>query len=206
MERPHVWAALLVLSAIDLWFWNLYKNPLVFAHAKFTDIYGKPSPDTDHRPLARTWASYPPLGLGPADEPLITRTEVTYGTGLAELDRYTAYMNAAEKNHSLLNGLGVSDLLFGRGRTADNPGDLGRVSVPPRLDFISGSAASIAALAALDPSKSAIVEAPERRLGQHVDSVEVASYTGDSYLIKYFASSDSLCVSPSRITRDGRPK
>src|SRR6202000_246582 len=105
MERPHVWAALLVLSAVDLWFWNLYKNPLVFAHAKFTEVYGKPSPDTDHRPLARTWASYPPLGVGPADEPLITRTEVTYGAGLAELDRYTAYMNAAEKNRSLLNGL-----------------------------------------------------------------------------------------------------
>jgi hypothetical protein len=132
------------------------------------------------------------LGLGPADEPLIIHTEVAYGAGLAELDRYTAYLASAEKNPSLLNGLGVSDLLFGRGRRVDNPGNLGRVSVPPRVDFVGGRTASTAALATLDPAKSAVVEGPERRAKQGVDSVEITSYTGDSYRIKYSASSDSL--------------
>jgi hypothetical protein len=192
MERPHVWAALLVLSAIDLWFWNLYRNPLVFAHAKFTDIYGQPAADPGKRTLSRTWAPYPPLGLGPADEPLITHTEVTYGAGLAELDRYTAYLAAVEKNPSLLNGLGASDLLFGRGRRVDNPGSLGRVSVPPRFVFVAARSASITALATLDPAKSAIVEGPERPVKQGVDSVQITAYTGDAYRIKYSASSDSL--------------
>ncbi len=192
MERPHVWAALLVLSAIDLWFWNLYKNPLVFAHAKFTEVYGQPAAAAGTRPLSRTWAPYPPLGLGPAGEPLITHTEVTYGVGLAELDRYTVYLAAAGKNPSLLNGLGVSDLLFGRGRRVDNPGNLGRVSVPPKVDFVGGPSASGSALATLDPAKSAVVEGPERRAKQGVDSIDVIAYTGDSYRIKYSASSDSL--------------
>lgn len=192
MERSYIWAALLVLSAADLWFWNLYKNPLVFAHTTFQQVYGKPEASPNPNPLARTYSPYPPLGLGPADSPLITRTEVTYGSGLAELDRYRAYMTAAEKNTKLLNGLGVTDLLFGRGRRVDNPASLGRVSVPPHVEFVPNRTAAGAALEKLDPATSAVVEAPERRAGQHVDSAAMLGYTGDSYHIKYSASSDSL--------------
>ena len=192
MERPHIWAALLVLSALDLWFWNLYKNPLVFAHASFTELYGQPQPTTPHRPLERTWAPYPPLGVAPADGSLITRTEVTYGVGLGDLDRYTAYLAAVDKNASLLNGLGVTDLVFGRGRRVDNPSSLGRVSVPPRVVFVADRAAATAALAMLDQAKAAVVEASERPVRQNLDWVRVVGYTGDSYHIKYSAASDSL--------------
>ncbi len=196
MERPHVWAALLVLSAVDLWFWNLYKNPLVFAHTPFQELYGKPQPAGVRLPpvktLARTWAPYPPLGVAPADGSLITHTEVTYGVGLAELDRYSAYMSAVDKNPKLLNGLAVTGLVFGRGREIDNPNSLGRVSVPPAVVFVADATASRAALATLDPTKSAVVEGPERRVKQGVDSLEIIAYTGDAYRIKYSASSDSL--------------
>lgn len=192
MERPYIWAALLVLSALDLWFWNLYKNPLVFAHTTFHDIYGEPAAAEGKNPLARTWSPYPPLGVGPADGPLMTRTEVTYGVGLGELDRYTAYMATVEKNPKLLNGLGVTDLLFGRGRRVDNPASLGRVSAPPQVDFVANRAAAEAALDKLDPAKSALVEGAERQVRQQVDSVAVTAYTGDSYRIRYSASSDSL--------------
>jgi hypothetical protein len=200
MERPHVWAALLLLSAVDLWFWNLYKNPLVFAHTPFQELYGKPQPGGVKLPpaktLSRTWAPYPPLGVAPADGSLIAHTEVTYGYGLAELDRYSAYMSAVDKNPKLLNGLAVTGLIFGRGREIDNPDSLGRVSVPPRVVFVAERSTSanpaLTALATLDPAKSAVVEGPERRAKQGVDSLEIMAYTGDAYRIKYSASSDSL--------------
>ncbi len=197
MERPLLWIALLALSAVDLWFWNIYRNPLVLAHATFTELYG-PSPATaGKRPFARTWAPYVPVGFGPADGALITRTEVTYGSGIAELDRYTAYLASVEKNTKLLNGLGVTDLLLGRGRGAfaerlDNPATLGRVSAPPHVDFVADRNAALAALATLDPARSAVVEAPARALTPAVRSLEITSYAGDSYRIKYSASSESL--------------
>ena len=128
---------------------------------------------------------------------MITRTEVTYGSGIAELDRYTAYLASVEKNTKLLNGLGVTDLLLGRGRGAfaerlDNPETLGRVSAPPHVDFVADRNAALGALATLDPARSAVVEAPARALTPSVRSLEITSYAGDSYRIKYSASSESL--------------
>lgn len=192
MERPHIWVALLVLSAVDLWFWNLYKNPLVFARAPFSEIYGQAPVQTARSSYPRTWAPYVPVGLGPADGSLIAHAEVTYGVGLAELDRYTSYLAAAEKNQKLLNGLGVTELLLGRGKRLDNPDSLGRVSVPPRVDFVADRKSALAALSTLDPAQSAVVEFPERKLTQHVSSFEITGYAGDAYRIKYSASSDSL--------------
>jgi hypothetical protein len=189
-ERPYVWVALVALTAADLWFWNLYKNPLVFARTSFSEIYGQPELKT--RPFGRIWAPYVPLGMGPADGSLISRTEVAYGTGLAELDRYSAYLAAAEKNPKLLNGLGVTDLIFGRGRRLDNPASLGRVSAPPGVQFVADRQAAVAALATLDPAQSAIVEDAPRKLTPAVQSVEITAYAGDFYHIRYQASSDSL--------------
>jgi Bacterial membrane protein YfhO len=189
-QRGHVWIALVALSAVDLWFWNLYKNPLVFARTTFPEIYGQP--ELKGRPLGRIWSPYAPVGLGPEDGSLISRTEVTYGSGLAELDRYKAYLATVEKNPKLLNGLGVTDLLAGRGRRFDNPGSLGRVSAPPRIEFVADRKAAMADLAALDPAQSALVEASPRNLTPGIESVEITAYTGDSYHIRYTASSDSL--------------
>jgi hypothetical protein len=196
-ERPYVWVALAALSAVDLWFWNLYKNPLVFAHATFSEVYGESKaiqlqPGEPSHPLARTWAPFVPVGLGPADGSLISHTEVTYGSGLAELDRYSAYLSAAENNPKLLNGLGVTDLLLGRGRRLDNPASLGRVSAPPRIQFVADRKAAVAALATLDPAQAAIVEAAPRSLAPSVQSIDITDYAGDHYHIRYTASSDSL--------------
>jgi hypothetical protein len=196
-QRRYVWVALAALSAVDLWFWNLYKNPLVFAHATFSEVYGdskpsQPEPGEPKRPFARTWAPFIPVGLGPADGSLISRTEVTYGSGLAELDRYVAYVMAAENNPKLLNGLGVTDLILGRGRRLDNPGSLGRISAPPRVQFVADQKAALAALAMLDPAQSAVVEAAPQNLTPSVQSIDITDYTSDFYRIRYTASSDSL--------------
>jgi hypothetical protein len=196
-ERPYVWVALVVLSGVDLWFWNLYKNPLVFARASFSEVYGQAQAtlgtrSEPKRAFGRTWAPYVPVGLGPTDGSLISRSEVTYGSGLAELDRYTAYLAAVDNNPKLLNGLGVTDVVLGRGRRLDNPASLGRVSAPPRVQFAADRKAALAALATLDPAQAAVVEAAPRSLTPAVQSIEITGYTGDSYRIKYTASSDSL--------------
>ncbi len=190
--------ALAALSAVDLWFWNLYKNPLVFAHATFSEVYGESKaihlqPGEPSHPLARTWAPFVPVGLGPADGSLISHTEVTYGSGLAELDRYSAYLSAAENNPKLLNGLGVTDLLLGRGRRLDNPASLGRVSAPPRIQFVADRKAAVAALATLDPAQAARSWRPRRGVfAPSVQSIDITDYAGDLYHIRYTASSDSL--------------
>ena len=190
-ERPYVWAALVALSAIDLWFWNLYKNPLAFAKAPFSEIYGESKlrpAGLPERPLARTWAPYVPVGSGPADGSLISHTEVTYGTGIAELDRYMAYLAAVDGNPKLLNGLGVTDLLMGRGKRLDNPGSLGRVSVPRHVVFVADRKAALTAMASLDPAETAVVEAAPRSITQAVGSTEIVEYQGDEYRIRYQAT------------------
>jgi Bacterial membrane protein YfhO len=196
-ERPYIWVALALLSVVDLWFWNLYKNPLVFAHATFSEVYGEMKPNQSlpgepERPFARTWAPFVPVGSGPADGSLISHTEVTYGEGLAELDRYEAYLKDVENNPKLLNGLGVTDLILGRNRRLSNPGNLGRVSTPPSVRFVADRNAAVGALATLDPGQAAVVEGAASVVAPSVQSIEITAYTGDSYHIRYMASSDSL--------------
>ena len=192
MERPRLWVVLALVTVIDLWFWNIYKNPLVFAHAKFADIYGQSPGPTPRGPLGRTWARFVPVGNGPEDGSLITHNEATYGSGLAELDRYKSYLAAAEKNMKLLNGLAATDFLVGRNRRLDNPDALSRVTAPAHVDFAADRAAALSALAALDPATAAVVEAPARALDQSVRSVSIVAYTGDFYRIKYAAGGDSF--------------
>ena len=60
------------------------------------------------------------------------------------------------------------------------------------MQFAADRKAALAALATLDPAQSAVVEAAPRSLTPAVQSIEITGYTGDSYRIKYTASSDSL--------------
>lgn len=194
IQRPHVWIALLALAGVDLWFWNLHRNPLVFAHVSFDELYGKHlDSEAARSPFARIWAPAAPLTLGPAGGPLIRRMEATYGSGLADLDRYAEYMRAAENNSKLLNGLGVTHLLEEHGgKLIENPENLGRVSAPPTVSFVADRKAAAQALATLDPARAAVVEAPARPLGQSVPEIRIVNYQDDFYRIRYTAASDSL--------------
>ncbi len=191
LDRPRLWIALLVLSAVDLWYWNMNKNPLVYARISFAELYGKALP-TSRGSLNRIWSPYIPLSMGPADGPLLSRTEVTYGSGLAELDRYAAYLHAAESNAKLLNGLGVTQVLDARGKLQDNLSTLGRVSAPPRVQFVANRAAALTALPALDPAQTALVEAPPRVLSPGVSTLAIVNYQDDFYRIQVEATGDSL--------------
>jgi hypothetical protein len=168
----------------------MYKNPLVYARTSFTDLYGavKPVAAPD---LGRVWMPFVPISNGPADGSLLTHTEVTYGLGFAQPDRYVDYMRAVEGNPKLLNGLGVTQVADNHGKLQDNPGALGRVSVPPQVQFVADRAAARAALATLDPAQSAIVEAPARALTP-ASSVSILNYQSDFYRIGYQASGEAL--------------
>jgi len=130
--------------------------------------------------------------MGPADGSLLSHTEVTYGSGLAELARYADYLHGAESNSKLLNGLGVTQVLEARGKLQENPSTLGRVSAPPRVQFVADRAAALAALATLDPAQGAVVEASPRALSPGISTLAIINYQDDFYRIRIEASGDSL--------------
>jgi hypothetical protein len=189
--RPRLWAALLILSATDLWFWNMYKNPLVFARTSFTDLYSTDKPVVAG-PLDRIWAPFIPISRGPADGPLLSHTEVTYGLGFAQPDRYADYLRAADGNPKLLNGLGVTQVIEAHNQLKENPRTLGRVSAPSRIQFVTNRAAAQAALATLDPAQAAVVEAAPRTLSPDVSDIAILNYQRDFYRIRYLASGTAL--------------
>jgi hypothetical protein len=79
-----------------------------------------------------------------------------------------------------------------RGTIELNPSALPRLSVPPQVNFVPDAAASRAALAALNPSESAVVEAAPHVVMQVPVDLEVLEYRDDSYRIRYSASSEAL--------------
>jgi hypothetical protein len=181
--RQRLWVALLILSATDLWYWNMYKNPLVYARTSFTDLYGKPQPLSSGN-LNRIWAPFIPISRGLADGSLLSHTEVTYGLGFAQPDRYADYLQALEGNPKLLNGLGVTQIVDVHGQLQANPGALGRISAPRQVQFVADRAAARAALATLDPAQSAVVEAPARVLSPGAVSISTLNYQNDFYRIQ----------------------
>jgi hypothetical protein len=191
--RPRLPFVMMILVAADLWHFNMYKNPLVFAHASFEDLYGKRQAGFDSRlvevkrqPFYRLSAALPSNLLGPLDSSLITHTEVAYGAGLLELNRYAEYIRAIPGNPNLLHGLAAAYMVDMRGTLALNPSALPRISVPPQVTF------GRADLASLDPVKSSVVEAPARQFTQGSVDLAILDYRGDSYRIRYLASSESL--------------
>jgi len=188
--RPRLWIALLILSATDLWFWNMYKNPLVYARTSFTDLYGTPKP-VSTGDFNRIWAPFIPISRGLADGSLLSHTEVTYGLGFAQPDRYTDYLKAVEANPKLLNGLGVTEIVDVHGKLQQNPGSLSRVSAPPQVQFVADRPAARSALDHLDPAQTAIVEAPPRALSPATE-VSILNYQNDFYRIRSVASGEAL--------------
>lgn len=188
--RQRLWVALLILSFTDLWYWNMYKNPLVYARTSFSDLYGTQKPAAD-RDLTRIWAPFIPISRGPADGTLLSHTEVTYGLGFAQPDRYADYLQAVEANPKLLNGLGVTQVVDEHGKLQANPDALGRVSAPPEVQFVADRSAARAALAALDPAQTAVVESPTRALFPGA-TASILNYQNDFYQIHCVAPGNAL--------------
>lgn len=200
LRRPHLWIFLLGVTAADLWYWNMYKNPLVYARASYQEIYGRPAQRFEdvlakiNRPaFFRLWAAPDTPGLGPADEPLLSRTEVSYGSGLALLDRYSKYLQTMEGNPKLLSGLAITHGIdIARGTIVENPEPLPRVTAPARIIFVASRQAALEAIKTADPSHNAVVEAPARQLTPAAANLRIANYEGDSYAIQTDAPADFL--------------
>ncbi len=191
---------LMVVIAADLWHFNMYKSPLVYASITFDELYGKRQEAFENRirevkqqPLYRLWMSIPSLGTGPLDGSLYARTEASWGGGLLELNRYAEYTRAIPSNPRLLHGLSATFLADARGRLEENPSALPRVSVPKSITWVADAAAARAALATLDPAQASVVEGPPQDLRQQQPAeLVVVSYREDFYQIRYAAPGDAL--------------
>jgi hypothetical protein len=178
----------------------MYKSPLVYASTSFETLYGKRQEtfeaglrEIKAQPLYRLWTSAPSLAIGPSDGSLATRTEVTWGAGLAELNRYSEYMRAIPANPKLLHGLSANYLVDMKGRVESNPSALPRVFVPAAITWVTDAAAARAALASMDPAQATLVEGPPKDARQQQPTeLRVAEYRENWYKIRYSAAADTI--------------
>ena len=135
---------LMVVIAADLWHFNMYKSPLVYASTHLRGTVRKTPADL-RSPHSRGQAAavLPAVDVEsqqrdrPLDGSLAARTEVSWGAGLLELNRYAEYSRAIPSNPRLLHGLSANYLVDPRGRLEVNPSALPRVSVPPDITSVS---------------------------------------------------------------------
>jgi hypothetical protein len=185
----------MVVIAADLWHFNMYKSPLVYASLTFDELYGKRQETFESRirevkqqPLYRLWMSNPSLATGPLDGSLAAHTEASWGAGLLEMNRYAEYTRAIPSNPRLLHGLSATFLADSRGRLEENPSALPRVSVPPRV-----TPGAYSALASLDPSQGSVVDGLTKGGDQQQPAeLTVQEYREDFYKIRYSASTETL--------------
>jgi hypothetical protein len=200
MKNPYLWILLIVLIAADLWHWNMYRNPLVYARASFAELYGNRQERFEQalksvkdRPFHRLWSSTLTSGLGPVNSPLITRTEVSYGSGLTELGRYAAYIEAVQGNAKLLSDLAITHGIdTQRGTIVTNPAPLERVTAPLHIEFVADEEAAHRALKTLDPQQGAVVESAPRSIAPQGANLHITNYDGASYRIATEAPSEFL--------------
>ncbi len=199
-RQPWIVAVLILLSAIDLWHFNMSANPLAYSRASFEERYGNAYdrfqaaivPIQGPAPY-RIWSPFVINSMGPLNSALDSRTEVTYGYNPLELSRYSAYMSAAEANPRLLNGLAVTHKIDAqRGAILANPDALPRISAPPHVVFVPDSNSAKRMLDTLDPAQTAVVEGPARGLSPGMTRIQVVNYEGDFYRVRYSAPAECL--------------
>jgi len=199
-KKSWLMVAVVILSAADLWYWNMADNQLAYMSASFADKYGDPFTNFQNgvaqakqKPFTRIWSPFDTNSFGPLNSSLEGRAEVTYGYNPLELSRYSEYLSAVEKNPNLLNGLAVTNGIdTQRGAMIENTNVLPRIFAPAQVKFVPTHAAARALLPTLDQGQWAIVEAPLRPLALGAANVQIVSYTGDSYRAKFTAAGDCL--------------
>jgi hypothetical protein len=197
--RKRLPQVLLILCVADLWFWNMYKNPLAFARTSYAELYGSHQESFEShlkeikQGSYRIWAPEPVGSFGPLDGSLTGHTESTWGAGLLELNRHAEYMRAIPANPRLLNGLSITDLIdIGRGMVAGNPAALGRVTAPAGVRFVHGADQARAALLTLDQDDGAVVETSARTLTPGRVAVRIIGYQEGFYRVHYKAPGERL--------------
>jgi hypothetical protein len=199
-KKSWLMMGVLMLSAADLWYWNMADNQMAYMSSSFDEKYGGPFTSfqtnlapAKKNPLLRIWAPFDTNAFGPLNSSLEAHTEVTYGYNPLELSRYSEYLAAAEHNTNLLNGLAVTyGIDTQRGAMVENTNVLPRIFAPAQVKFVLNRVAARALLGTLEQSQWAIVEAPLRPLAPAAAVVKMVNYTGDSYRATYSARGECL--------------
>jgi hypothetical protein len=198
--RPWLAAAILLLTTVDLWYWNSDNNPLSYGHSSYETTYGA-GLQLFERAVA---ASQPPLTrfatperlptFGPLNHPLLAHVETTYGYNPLMLSSYSDYASAMEANPLLTNGLNAARVLDRqRGMVAANSAALPRINVPRQLTAVSGFVESRQQLATLDPAQTALVPPQVAAVRQDPQATaQVLEYSGGHYRIHYHCTTDTL--------------
>src|ERR1022692_298106 len=185
--------ALLAVTGLDLYYWNMERNGLAYARESFQDRYGNleerfravAAPLTGNA-MHRIWAANDSPSFGPLNGSLDNRMEVTFGYNPLELARYAQYMEAAAANPKLLNGLSVTATLnSANGMFSTNPAALPRVYAPETVSAAAGRAEAAARLASLDPAREAVAEGIAALPHNGGARVRITGYQGDLYRARY---------------------
>ena len=192
-RAPWLITVLVVVCVLDVWHFNMSTNPLAYLRTSFQTAYGDASDrylaalaGIKDQPFSRIWSPVLSNDLGPLNGALETRTEVAYGYNPLELQRYAAYVLAADTNPRLLNGLAVTHALnLQEGRIVTNPDALPRVSASPRAMFVADASAAWSMLPTLDPKEMAIVEGPSVPTSCGAARIQVLNYQAASYRVHY---------------------
>jgi hypothetical protein len=220
-RSPWITAALLVIVAGDLWYWNMDHNVLAYSRDSFEQRYGSledrfraVSAPFARDPLYRLWAPYDSPAFGPLNGTLDNRLEATFGYNPLALARYNRYIQAASGNPKLLDSLAVTTKLnASTGAFEPNSAALPRISVPETVTLAANQDDAAARLPALDADKQAVAEAIPASIAHNGPAqVRITAYTGDSYRVSYQAAAPTLLriavpYFPGwRVEIDGRPQ
>jgi len=193
---PKVGILCAVLFFSDLWYWNLYRNPLAFAHGT-GGTYSEDIARVLAAPqlaLSRFDSRRPIVGAGPRLFPLDVKLETTTGYLVLQPAVYHDYSTAMAGNPRLGDGLNVGRYLDpATGQVETNDTMLPRAYFPRSVVGVSSEAESLNALAKLDPAEQSTVLAPNYFLRQDPKADQfVIAFDEGSYRVHYTSRTPGL--------------
>jgi hypothetical protein len=201
LSRPWLGTLLLIVMFGDVFAFNELQNPLAYARASFDALYGGPlrslavQIEAAQPPVERLYG--PPLAaVGYRNHPLQSHVETTYGYNPLELAAYADYVDAAESNSLLVDGLAATHRLSvdAAGVTIQsNPSALPFAFFARRLTSVPDAASARASLDGLNPADQTIVIGPLPAVTPDpLANATVLERGEDTLTIHYRAQSSSL--------------
>jgi hypothetical protein len=195
--RPRLGLLCLLIFFGDLWYWNLYRNPLAFARQSYDSLYNE---DIGANVAARQlnlsrFDSLGPLnGAGPLLYPLDVKFETTTGYLSLQPAIYTEYLAAMASNPRLRDGLNVQRFLdMSTGAIEANDFVLPRAYFPRRVVGVTGERQSRNALLNLQPTEQSTALVPDFAIQQDpAAEAYVLRNDEQSYLVHYRSRTPGL--------------
>jgi hypothetical protein len=196
-RRPSLGVLCLAVFFADLWYWNLYKNPLAFARQPVSRTYNERvarNIAAPQLPLSRFDSRTPIAGVGPLLFPLDLKFETTTGYLMLKPAAYSEYTAAMQLNTRLRDGLNVGRYLsLSTGLIEANSTILPRAYFPHSVVGVDSESKSRQALTSLNPAEQSTVLVHDYALPQdpHAEPFVVGS-DEQSYGVHYRAEVPSL--------------